>query len=240
MFKNRKISLVLPCKNEADNLVYLVSTISHIVDEIIVVDNQSSDNTSKIAATLNTIVIKEPKHINGIGYGYAIMTGISKAKGDIIIVADGDGTYPLDSVDKIINFMVESNYDFVSCSRSLSDSNHSLTLTRKMGIQFLNKMTTILYGYQIKDLLSGMWIFNKSVLKKIKLEQGNWNLSCEIKLKALSHRQVKFSEYMIDYHPRYSGQSHQNIVKTGFDHAVFVLNFWFKKARQKKIIASYA
>jgi len=94
MINKKKISLIIPCKNEAKIIASTIKNVPKYIDEVVVVDNGSTDTTAKVARDAGARVIKEPKKMNGIGYGYAHITGIKNATGDYIFGMDGDDTYP--------------------------------------------------------------------------------------------------------------------------------------------------
>lgn len=230
MVKKQKISLVLPCRNEGNHLREVLGRIPNYVDEILIVSNKSTDNTVKIARELSkkdnrVVALKDDRVLGGIGYGYAHMTGIYKATGDIIIGADGDGTYPLDAIKKIATYLLENKYDFISCNRYPLQDGVKIPFKLQLGVNFLNWEIRLLYNIPIKDTLSGMWFFKKTIRDDLKLTMGDWNLSPQIKINAATNKKIKFAEYSIAQDQR-MGETKQNYFKTGFSHA-----FWIFKNR---------
>lgn len=223
MLKNKTISIIIPCRNEEAAIHSMLSKIPDYVDEVIVVDNRSTDNTATVAREHGALVLTEKRTHNGIGYGFAHRAGMKKAKGDIIVALDGDDTYPINEIKKVILYMEKSKADFVSCSRFPLSDKHAISPIRQLGVNILNLEVMLLYGYPIKDILSGMWAMNRSALKKLKLESGGWNLSPEIKLAAIAEKDLHFSEYHIHHNVRLNGVSKQEIWKTGFDHLFYIL-----------------
>lgn len=223
MLYNKKISLIIPCKNEEKALYVMLKKVPTYIDEIIIIDNCSTDNTTSIAKLGGAKVFYENRHVGGVGYGYAHQTGMKEAQGDIIIAMDGDNTYPIESIEKIITYMEESKSDFVSCARFPLSNQHAISSIRKLGIKILNMEIFLLYGYQIKDILSGMWAMKKECVNKLKTENGEWNFSPEIKLAAILHPYIRFSEYHINHNVRLNGKSKQKLFKTGFSHLLYIL-----------------
>lgn len=223
MVKNNKISLVIPCRNEEKGLKALLPKVPPYIDEIIVVDNKSTDNTAEVAKQFNTTVVRENRTWDGIGYGFAHQKGMKIAKGDYIVSMDGDNTYPVESIGNIVNFMDENKIDFVSCNRLPLMDIKALPAMNIIGILILNLETMLLYGYYIHDILSGMWVVKKDILKKLNLTMGDWNISPEIKLAALVNKDIRFVEYHIKHFKRLAGFSKQMYWKTGINHVLYIL-----------------
>ena len=228
-----KISLILPCRNEGAHLAEVIRSIPENIDEIIVVSNRSNDNTVEVGNQIakenpKVIVIEDNRTLDGIGYGYAHISGIETATGDFIMGGDGDATYPFEEADTIIRFMNEHNLDFVSCNRYPVPAGVEIPLKLRIGVKLLNLEIRLLYGIKIKDALSGMWIFRQSVKKELGLTMGDWNLSPQIKLNAATNPKIKFAEYAICQRRR-QGETKQNYFKTGFSHAFWILKNRFSK-----------
>src|ERR1700739_4769522 len=100
MYRNRTITLCLPCRNEGNHIREVVKSIPAFVDEIIIISNGSKDNTVSVAKKIGgkVSVIEDNRTIDGIGYGFAHMSGIAAAKSQIIVGSDGDGTYPIEDL----------------------------------------------------------------------------------------------------------------------------------------------
>lgn len=234
MYRNKRITVCLPCRNEGNHLKEVVKRIPKFVDEIIVVSNNSKDNTVEIAKKLKLTVIEDNRTIGGIGYGFAHMTAIENATGDIIVGADGDATYPIEDLAKIIDHLIDNKYDFISCNRYPLQSGVKIPFMLQLGVNTLNTEVRLLYGIKIQDILSGMWVFRKPVRNKLDLNMGEWNLSPQIKINAAKHPKIKFTEYSIAQHQRL-GESHQAHWKTGFQHLRWIfLNRFIDSKRLTK------
>ncbi|NTV30917.1 glycosyltransferase family 2 protein [candidate division WWE3 bacterium] len=220
MFRQKTITVVLPCKNEEKGIVPTIKAIPTYVDEIIVVDNGSNDNTARLAKRHGARVIKESRKQHGIGYGYAHMTGINSAKGDYIVGMDGDGTYPAEAIKEVIKYMEKNKLNMVSCNR-FPLQHRAISWIRQIGVHILNWEVRILYAYPMKDILTGMWVIKRSALNHLDLKEGDWNLSPEIKLAAITSPHIRFGQFHINHHVR-TGESKQNIWKTGYDHFMYI------------------
>jgi glycosyltransferase involved in cell wall biosynthesis len=222
MFRNKKISVIMPCRNEGAHLSIVVKRIPSFVDEIIIVSNKSTDNTVKVGRKLGLKVYEDNRSIKGIGYGYAHMTGIKMATGDIIAGIDGDATYPIEDLNLVINKLIGQKLDFISCNRYPAQESTKIPAKLRMGVWILNTETRLLYGVKINDILSGMWVFKKEVKSELSLTMGDWNLSPQIKINAICNKNIKFSEYSIAQHSR-EGESKQRYFTTGLSHFLWIL-----------------
>lgn len=222
MYRSKKITVCLPCRNEGSHLKEVVDRIPKFVDEVIVVSNKSTDNTVEVARKLGLEVFEDNRTLDGIGYGFAHITGIENASGDIIIGADGDATYPIEDLGTMIDFMLDHGLDFISCNRYPLQKGTKIGLKQRLGVWVLNFEVWLLYGFKINDILSGMWLFDRKVADDLKLTMGDWNLSPQIKLNAATNPSIRFSEFSIAQHQR-MGETHQNYFKTGFSHLLWIL-----------------
>lgn len=108
----KKISVLIPAFNEEKNIgnVIRLAKDNYLVDEIIVIDNNSDDNTAEIAKELGVKSV----FCASRGKGYAMEYGLKYAKNDIILFLDADiSTYQNDMIEKMVNPIVNDNYDFV-------------------------------------------------------------------------------------------------------------------------------
>lgn len=222
--KNKlKISLVIPCRNEANGIASLIKRASKIFDEVIVVDNCSTDQTFAVAKRAGAKVLKEFKtNANGIGYGYSLIKGMRAARNKIVVTLDGDGTYPLEQIEAVFNHMRNKNLDMVLCSRFPLSDGQAISWWRQLGVWVLNNEVRLLYGNKIEDILSGMWMIKKSALSLLRLKQGGWNLSPEIKLAAIKNKDISCGQFHIRHYEREFDQSKQKLIATGLEHLWFI------------------
>ncbi len=223
MIQGKSITLVVPCRNEARIIGEFIKKVPSYVDEILIVDNGSTDKTVLVAQKSRATVIKEHRTLHGIGYGFAHQTGMNKAKGDYVVAMDGDDTYPLESIKKIVLWMENKKFDVVSCNRLPLKNPKAISFIRQLGIHILNLEVFILFGCPIKDILTGMWIVRMSAGKNLHLTCGDWNFSPEIKISAITNPAISFGEYHINHFARINETSKQQIWKTGLTHALFLL-----------------
>ena len=121
MYRGKRISVVIPCHNEEQGIAAVLEQMPALVDEVVVVDNASTDRTAEVARTAGARVVYEARK----GYGRAYKTGFAAARGDVVVTMDGDGTYPPDSIPLLLYVLVEERLDFISARRWRSQSGES-------------------------------------------------------------------------------------------------------------------
>src|ERR1044072_5318126 len=109
MYKGLSVSVVIPCFNEEQGIAAVLKSMPDYVDQVVVVDNNSTDETGRIAEELGAEVVFEKRK----GYGNAYKAGFPRARCDIVATADGDGTYPTYSIGPIIVYVLHCQLDFV-------------------------------------------------------------------------------------------------------------------------------
>lgn len=223
MYNNKTVTVIIPTYNEPDGLQNVIRTIPKFVDEILVVDS-STDHTAQIAREMGARVIIEPRR----GYGRAYKTAFENITGDIVATTDSDGTYPIHILATVIDHLVDNNLDFVSCSRFPLEFSQSMGLKNVIGNKTITFATNILFNSNIGDVLSGMWVFKKSVLTSLNLTSNYWNFSEEIKIEAFQNPNIAFGEFHIEYSERIGTSkiaNFTNYTKTGLK----AIGFLFKK-----------
>ncbi|MDD5290635.1 MAG: glycosyltransferase family 2 protein [Patescibacteria group bacterium] len=147
--------------------------------EILIVDGGSTDKTAEIAKNLGAKVIQSEK-----GYGRQYQLGFREARGDIIVTADSDNSYPMEEIPRLVKILESQNLDFISTNRFAKLDKGSMRPLNYLGNIVLTFFTDFLFGLNLKDSQSGMWVFRKSILDKINLTSNGMPLSQEIKIEA--------------------------------------------------------
>ncbi len=147
---SQSVSIILPAKNEADSLDRLLPVLrkNFPEEEIIVVNDGSSDNTVEICNRHQVTVIT---HVYSMGNGAAIKTGARNAKGDILMFMDADGQHNPDDINRLLE-KIHEGYDMAVGARQI---NTHASLLRRIGNTIYNKLASIMTGYPIEDLTSG-------------------------------------------------------------------------------------
>ena len=218
MYRGKRISVVIPCHNEEEGIAAVLAQMPAIVDEVVVVDNCSTDATARVATEHGARVVAEGRK----GYGYAHKTGYAAARGDIVITMDGDGTYPPDSIPLLLYVMFEEKVDFITARRWYSKNGETKSPIRLLGNAVLSGTMMVLYFKFIIDSQSGMWVFKKEILGDLDITSNGMALSEEIKIEAFTHPSIRAIEMPIYYGERI-GESKLNIWRDGFYNLFFLI-----------------
>jgi hypothetical protein len=221
--KINKISFIVPCKNEEENILLFKKEISSITTDIKVEflfgDDKSSDNTKKNIKILKK-EIKNKHHIiqydgPGICKSKNVYKGIDLASGDLIVIYDADLTVKFNEIMKCINLLKKSNIDFINCTRMIyPQKNDAMKTLNFFGNIFFAKLFSIMFKQKITDTLCGTKIFYKNDWNKIKRFNSKWGLidkwgDFDLLIGAYQNN-LKISEIPIHYQERISGITKMN------------------------------
>jgi glycosyltransferase involved in cell wall biosynthesis len=144
-------TVVIPAKNEARNLEKILPELKELslVDEVIVVDDGSEDDTSEVAKRFDAVVVSHPE---SMGNGASIKAGARKAGGKYIVFMDGDGQHRPEEIPDLLDGLFRGYADMVVGART---SDGQASFARKIANRFYNWFASIVTGYKIKDLTSG-------------------------------------------------------------------------------------
>jgi glycosyltransferase involved in cell wall biosynthesis len=217
MYKGQSITVIIPCLNEEQGIEKVLRAMPDFVDEVIVVDNNSTDRTSEVAAGLGAKVIREEVR----GYGRSYKRGFAVATKDLLITLDGDHSYPVDALSYLIEAFLHLEVDFLNASRFPVRDRQAMSLKHKLGNLVLSVATSMLFFRWVRDSQSGMWVFRRSILKEMKLESDGMAFSEEIKIEALRNSSIRFGEISIQYSSRL-GEKKLNPWRDGFQNLAFL------------------
>ncbi len=222
----KTISVVIPALNEQDGIARTISGIPRrqlesmgFEVQVLVVDNGSNDETGERARKAGADVIFEPM----CGYGSAFKAGFASAKGDFIATVDADATYPVEDIPKLLGILEKEELDFVTTNRFALMENGSMSFRNKVGNTILSLAVRVLYGLNMRDPESGMWLFRKDVLKGLKLGSNIWPFSHELKLEACYFKKCRWKEIPIQYRARVGKTKLSSGWKVGFTDLLHII-----------------
>jgi len=226
--KNLKITAVIPAFNEAGRIKDVVDKTRYFVDEIIVVNDCSADNTSEIAKSTGVIVIDLPQNR---GAGYATRTGCDKAvenMADLIVTLDADGQHCAEDIPDLVDKIIEGKHDIIFGYR-IKDK--SMPAIKKIGNSILAFMSLMLFRVKLKDALTGFHVFTREAYPKIRWDAERYGFILEYVYKVnkgkLNYAEVKVKTI-------YCNKNHGMSIKDGVK-AVFLLFMWRLNTPRKVI-----
>jgi glycosyltransferase involved in cell wall biosynthesis len=206
------VSLVIPVKNEARNIAWVLEQIADEVSEVILVDGNSTDATLITARSCRPdikVVAQE-----GIGKGSALRTGFLAATGDIIVMMDADGSMVPQEIRHYLHFLA-NGYDFVKGSRFIAGGG-SLDIThfRRLGNRFLLAVFNALYGGDLTDLCYGYCAFHRRYLDHLALTATGFEIEAEMTVRAMQAG-LRIAEVPSLELPRRTGRSNLRSIHDG-------------------------
>jgi glycosyltransferase involved in cell wall biosynthesis len=219
-----QISVVIPCLDEEEAVGAVVDQawqgieLSGRTGEVIVVDNGSSDDSAEIAAGHGANVVVEPRR----GYGQAYLTGLEHARGEFVVMADADGTYPVAELGSFVE-VLDAGADLVLGSR-FEGRIHEGAMpwsNRWIGNPVLTALLNRLFGIRVSDAHCGMRAARRTSLALLDLHSTGMEFASEMVFKAF-RRHLTVDEIPIEYFPR-TGESKLNPFADAWRHVRFML-----------------
>tara|TARA_B100000795_G_C22803345_1_gene443194 strand:- start:4229 stop:4921 length:693 start_codon:yes stop_codon:yes gene_type:complete len=222
------IKVIIPAYNEQDSIANVVNDIPKIVDEIIVISNNSTDNTEINAKNAGATVLKE----NQKGYGFACLKGMDyvskqKNKPEIIVFLDGDySDYP-EQLIEIIAPIINDNIDFVIGSRvKKSRETGSMTPQQVFGNWLATFLMKLFFGAKFTDL-GPFRAIKYDKLLALKMQDKTYGWTVEMQLKALK-QELTYVEVPMKYRNRIGVSKVSGTIKGSIFAGVKILSWIFK------------
>jgi len=196
-----EVSVVIPTMNEEASIGRVIDEVRKALGprllEILVVDTDSRDRTREIAMAKGARVVAEPRR----GYGRAYKTGFHEARGTYIAALDADLTYPAERLPDFLTALESDRADFVSGDRMSHLGGEAMSGMHRIGNAILNAAFRLLYRARIHDSQSGMWMFRRAILPRLRLVHDGMAFSEELKIEAIRNG-FRFLEVPVDYRVR--------------------------------------
>jgi glycosyltransferase involved in cell wall biosynthesis len=219
----RKVSVVIPCLNEAESIERCVQLAhealerSGLAGEVIVADNGSEDGSAELAARAGARVVQELRR----GYGSAYLAGFDAAEGEYLIMVDADLTYDFDDIPRFVS-LLEDGADLVMGDRMDNIQPGAMPwLHRYVGNPLLSGMLNLFYRTGVRDAHCGMRALRRDVLPKLDLRTTGMEFASEMVIRA-SKENLDIRQIPIEYHPR-EGESKLSSFRDGWRHLRFLL-----------------
>jgi glycosyltransferase involved in cell wall biosynthesis len=213
--KVQMVSVIIPTLNEAGNILEALTTINKELTypkEIIVVDGDSSDGTKEIVKDTNFCrFIIEPRR----GYGRALRTGIKNAKGDVIVMVDGDGTYEVKHINLLLDKMIKTDAELCMATR-MYDPKKAMGIVNFVANKVMTFCFDMLYGQFLSDTQSGFRAISHAAIEKVELCEEDMSFATEM-LVEFAKKGFKMVEVPSVYKTRKYGKTKLRKLKSGIE-----------------------
>lgn len=199
------ISVIIAALNEEAAIADVIDSVpKSLADEIVVVDNGSSDRTAEIAGAAGARVVNEPVP----GYGRAFRAGLRSIspKCEIVVFLDGDGSDCPEMLDRLVTPIIEGTFDFVIGSRTRGHSERgSINFHQVLAGYLVGLMLRILYGVRSTDM-GPFRAIRRDTLNRLRLREETYGWPLEMQMRA-ARAGVRTLEVPVDYRRRAGGHS---------------------------------
>jgi glycosyltransferase involved in cell wall biosynthesis len=208
------VTVVIPTLNESGNITEVIDTVEKELRypyEIIIVDGGSTDGTLNIVKHRNCKLIIETRR----GYGIALRLGMEQAKGNIIVMVDGDGTYELKHINIILNRLINKDAELCLATR-MYDPNKAMGMMNFVGNKVITFCFNMLYKQNLSDSQSGYRAISKTAFNEIEFKEDDMAFATEMLVK-FSQNKFKMVEIPTIYKERKYGKPKLRRFKSGIE-----------------------
>ena len=217
------VSVVIPCLNEAENIEHCVRAAlgaieqMGVIGEVIVADNDSEDDSARLAERAGARVVVERRR----GYGSAYLAGFEASRGRYIVMADADLTYDFNEIPRFVAALEEGAEMVIGDRMDNIQPGAMPWLHRYVGNPILTGILNLFFSTGISDAHCGMRALRRDVLPRLDLRTTGMEFASEMVIRA-SKENLRIAEFPIEYHPR-GGESKLSSFRDGWRHLRFLL-----------------
>jgi len=222
-------TIIIPCFNEKKTILTLLERVKKNLvngDEIIIVDDFSSDGTRDLLKTINENFIKIKYHDKNYGKGRALKTALNQELKDIVIIQDADLEYNPDEYKILMQPFLDTNADIVYGSRFLGSQKYTRLhfFWHSVANKILTLICNLLTNLNMTDMETGYKAFKKNVIKSIDIQEKSFGVEPEITIK-LAKKKFIFFEVPISYAGRSYSEGKKIGIKDAF-RAIYCILFY--------------
>ncbi len=208
-----RITVVIPAKNEAKNIGWVIGRLPPLVDELVLVDGSSDDATIEVARALwpDVVVVQDEQP----GKGAALRAGFAAATGDYVVMIDADGSMDPAEIPSFIDQLNQGS-DLVKGSRFMAGGGSAdISILRMLGNRVLLAVANSMFGSSCSELCYGYAAFRRTVIASLGLTAIGFEIETQLFLRAIHHG-LRVDEVPSFEAPRRSGVSNLNVVRDGW------------------------
>jgi glycosyltransferase involved in cell wall biosynthesis len=226
-----RVTVVIPAKDEARNVAWVLRRLPPGIDEVILVDGHSVDDTVAVARAVRPDVVVATERAPG--KGAAMRTGMDMARGDIIVTIDADGSMDPRELHRYVELAHE--VDLVKGSRFAADGGtEDMSVVRRLGNAMLLALVNLLYGAHLTDLCYGYCAVRRSALPALDLRSDGFEIETEMTVRAL-RAGLRVGEVPSFELPRRYGDSHLRAFTDGWRVLMTLLAIRLRARRPKEL-----
>jgi glycosyltransferase involved in cell wall biosynthesis len=224
--QKKRVSIIIPTLNEVENIKYVFPYIPQFIDEIVVIDGDSTDGTReevlKFRKDARIIIDKTP------GKGAALRKGFEVATGDLIVMMDADGSNDPNEIPSLL-MPVLNGYDASKASRFLpGGGSDDFTPFRRFGNNIFIIMVNNMYGANLTDLCYGYRAFKKEAIERMYCRSDGFEIETEQSIHMIKAG-LKIKEVPSFEAKRKNGNSRLNSVRDGWRIFQLIIKEYFRK-----------
>ncbi len=222
--RSPSIAVLIPCYNEAATVQKVVRDFRRELPEadIYVFDNNSTDDTARLAREAGATVVAEKKQ----GKGHVVAAMFEKIDADFYIMADGDDTYPADRARDLLAPVLNGSADMVVGARQASDETLAYRRFHVFGNWLVRWLINLIFGARLSDIMSGYRAFTREVAANLPIMSYGFDIETEMTVQCL-YRQWVLKEVPITYGVRPEGSvSKLSTFRDGFLVLFRILNLF--------------
>jgi glycosyltransferase involved in cell wall biosynthesis len=201
----KTLCILIPCLNEEDGIVSVVRDFHHQfpLARILVVDNGSSDRTVERARQAGAEIIIERQR----GKARAVLSAFSAIDEDIVIMVDGDDTYPAEGAQRLLTAFENDRVDMVTGIRkSSSISQSAFRPMHQAGTSAFARVLSLVFGFRPADVFSGLRLFSKTFYKNVPIHSRGFELEMELTIQSID-KGFRMSEVDVPFRDRAKGSA---------------------------------